>query len=120
MSSPRASSFNFDGKNFAARFSSQGLGENKAHASPTRPHGSRRRKPTSGSVRLGPIATGDFFCPPQAQSHQRRPAAAVEVDGKSYELANLDCLYTGMGAKVFLRRRKFFCCPAHQTSRPHY
>jgi 4-deoxy-L-threo-5-hexosulose-uronate ketol-isomerase len=44
----------------------------------------------------------------------------VRVDGKAYEMANLDCLYVGMGAKDIAfegGEAKFFClsCPAHQT-----
>ena len=45
-------------------------------------------------------------------------AGTVTVDGKAYELANLDCLYVGMGAKsVTFAGGKFFLlsCPAHQT-----
>jgi 4-deoxy-L-threo-5-hexosulose-uronate ketol-isomerase len=43
----------------------------------------------------------------------------VKVDGKSYEMAGLDCLYVGMGAKnvSFEGNAKFFLlsCPAHQS-----
>jgi 4-deoxy-L-threo-5-hexosulose-uronate ketol-isomerase len=45
-------------------------------------------------------------------------AGIVRVDGKPYELANLDCLYVGMGAKqITFERGKFYLisCPAHQT-----
>jgi 4-deoxy-L-threo-5-hexosulose-uronate ketol-isomerase len=44
---------------------------------------------------------------------------SVRVDGKSYDMSSLDCLYVGMGAKSvsFEGNAKFFLlsCPAHQT-----
>jgi 4-deoxy-L-threo-5-hexosulose-uronate ketol-isomerase len=80
-------------------------------------------KPGNGSAKLenDPETGREFFL-------ERRElgvlniggAGTVRVDGKTYEMANLDCLYVGMGAKDVSFEgdaAKFFClsCPAHQT-----
>jgi 4-deoxy-L-threo-5-hexosulose-uronate ketol-isomerase len=85
-------------------------------------------KPSGGAVTLenDPETGAEFFL-------QRRELGVlnvgggrgtVKVDGKSYEMDPLDCLYVGMGSKSVTfesaektKRAKFFLlsCPAHQT-----
>jgi 4-deoxy-L-threo-5-hexosulose-uronate ketol-isomerase len=80
-------------------------------------------KPGGGSVKLenDPETGREFFL-------ERRELGilntggrgTVRVDGKAYEMSNLDCLYVGMGARDVSFEgadAKFFLlsCPAHQT-----
>jgi 4-deoxy-L-threo-5-hexosulose-uronate ketol-isomerase len=80
-------------------------------------------KPTGGAAKLenDPETGREFFL-------ERRELGVinvggrgiVRVDGKTFDMSNLDCLYIGMGAKDVSFEgadAKFFClsCPAHQT-----
>ena len=84
-------------------------------------------KPTAGAVALeNDRETGaDFFLARRELGIINIGAAGrVNVDGKTFELANLDCLYVGMGSKSVTFESsdksapaKFFLlsCPAHAT-----
>ena len=82
-------------------------------------------KPTSGAVKLDndPETGRQFFLERRELGIINTGAGAgtVRVDGKAYEMASLDCLYIGMGAKDVSFEgsgdARFFLmsCPAHQT-----
>jgi len=84
-------------------------------------------KPTGGAIALEPdreTGTDFFLARRELGVINVGQRGTVKVDGKSYDLANLDCLYVGMGAKSVTFESadknspaKFFLmsCPAHQT-----